>query len=208
MKTHRAPNSMEPHTTAAFWRHGLLVAIALCFVGCGKSPTSAEAAPNDPPLEADHTGASSSAETTSVAPAQVSDAAEALDLSRVALPPGAEKPAEQTVIGLEYQAPGSAEEAFKFHRSQLITSGWKEDPASSVTPQYANATFGKRGLVLSLVVIPDQPGKVGVALRHHGNIRFGKLPVPSGAKAIYTGPSSAIFAVDLPPDVAARETAT
>ena len=180
----------------------LVAAAAICLAGCDEDATTQEgAAPTKQELEA------SVHEVEITMPARVSDARQAMDLSSVPMIASSENPAERTVTGLVYRAAGSIDEGFKFHREQLVNGGWKELPGASVTPQDASAVFAKRGLHLSLTVMPDQAGKVGIAMHHHGNVRFEKLPMPGVAKSIYAGPMSAIFSCDLPADTAARELA-
>jgi len=121
---------------------------------------------------------------------------QSLDLATLPLLKGADEPSERTVTSLFYRAGGSVEEAFKFHQGQLIQKGWKEFSGSLVASHSASGMFGKNGLRVSLTTFPDQPGKVTVTLRHHGNIDFTKLPLPTGAKPLYSGPASAIYVVD------------
>jgi hypothetical protein len=70
-------------------------------------------------------------------------------------------------------------------------------PNSSVTEQSASASFARSGFVLYLSVMPNGPaGNVAVMLQNQGNVKFGQLPVPPGAKPVYVGDSTAMYATE------------
>ena len=130
-------------------------------------------------------------------PATAAQAASILDLSTVPLMDGAKLPWPRVVASLAYSVKSDVKMAFEFHRKQLAGQGWKELPNSSVTAQSASAMFSRRGFVVSLFVSSNsEPGSVRIALQNHGNIRPGKLPVPSGVKAVYVGDSAAMYVTE------------
>ncbi len=130
-------------------------------------------------------------------PATVEQAAKVLDLSTFPLMDSAKPPDSRHVAGLFYVATGDVKTAFEFNRKALLAQGWKELPNSSVTDQSASAMFARDGFVLSLSVSPGgEPGGLMVMLQNHGNVKPGKLPVPSGAKPVYVGDPTAMYSTD------------
>jgi hypothetical protein len=162
---------------------GFAICALLGFVGCGSKKGSAESA-----------GADESAGKT---PATVQEAARVLDLSTIPLMEGAQAPDSRQVANLSYGASGNVKAGFEFHRKALLAQGWKELPNSAITDQSASATFARSGFALFLSVTPNgPPGNFAVMLRNQGNIKPGQLPVPPGAKPIYVGDSTAMYAIE------------
>ena len=56
--------------------------------------------------------------------------------------------------------------------------------------------FARDGFVVSLSVIPFEANSVSVRLQNLGNVKPGKLPVPSDAKAVYVGDPTAMYSTD------------
>ena len=159
-----------------------LVCALGCLFGCGSKKGSAE-------------------ETTSAdaikTPATVEEAARVLDLSTFPLMDGAKSPESRQVANLFYVATGDVKTAFEFNRKALLAQGWKELPNSSITEQYASATFSRSGFVVYLSVTPSGDGTQQVRLQNQGNVKPGKLPVPPGAKSVYVGDSTAMYATEV-----------
>ena len=159
-----------------------LVCALGCLFGCGSKKGSAE-------------------ETTSAdaikTPATVEEAARVLDLSTFPLMDGAKSPESRQVANLFYVATGDVKTAFEFNRKALLAQGWKELPNSSVTEQYASATFSRSGFVVYLSVTPSGDGTQQVRLQNQGNVKPGQLPIPPGAKSVYVGDSTAMYATEV-----------
>ena len=161
----------------------VLVACALgCLFGCGQKNRAQ-----------DDTSSADAIKT----PATVEQAARILDLSTVPLMDGAKPPGSRQVANFLYVATGDVKAVFEFHRKALVAQGWKELPNSSVTEQSASAMFSRSGFVVSLSVSPTgEPGGLMVMLQNLGNVKPGQLPVPPGAKPVYVGDSTAMYATD------------
>jgi hypothetical protein len=139
------------------------------------------------------------AERTPGGPASVDEAAKIIDLSKLPLMKGAEKPLNARFAAIFYQAPGKVKDVFDFHRKQLIEKKWKELPGAYVSDQSSTATFEREGYRLSLTAFPSgKAGESSVTITNHGNVPLDKLPLPKGAKSLYAGPSSSMFVVDTP----------
>jgi hypothetical protein len=126
-------------------------------------------------------------------PATVEQAAKVLDLSTFPLMDGAKPLESPQVANLFYLATGDVKTAFEFNRKALIAQGWKELPNSSVTDQSASAMFSCNGFVVFVSVSPSGNGSLQVRLQNQGNVKPGKLPVPSNAKPVYVGDSTAMY---------------
>jgi len=154
----------------------------VCLFGCGSKKGTAEDADSADAIKT---------------PATAEQAAQLLDLSTFPLMDGAKPPDSRHVANLSYVATGDVKKAFEFHRKTLLAQGWKELPNSSVTDQSASATFSRNGFVVSLGIFPnDQAGGLSVMLQNHGNVKLGKLPVPTGTKPVYVGESTAMYSTD------------
>ena len=160
-----------------------LVACALgCFFGCGPKKGAQ-----------DDTSSADAIKT----PATVEQAARILDLSTFPLPNGAKPPGSRQMANLSYVTTGDVKTAFEFNRKALLAQGWKELPNSSVTDQSASAIFSRSGFVVSISVSPiGEPGALMVMLQNLGNVKPGQLPVPPGAKPVYVGDSTAMYATE------------
>src|SRR5262249_27405272 len=82
---------------------------------------------------------------------------------------------------------------FEFNRKALLAQGWKELPDSSVTQEYASASFSRNGFVVYLSISPHGDGGLYVRLMNLGNVKASKLPIPPGAKPVYQGDSTAMY---------------
>jgi hypothetical protein len=185
----------------------------LCLTSCGpdkkadatqSSPTSAgsgAAAPGDggsKTASAKTGGASVKEEPADVppkGPATSAEAAQMLDLNKVAVVEGADsKATERTIANLTYKAKAGLKDTFEFHRKQLLDHRWKELPNSYVTDQSASATFARNTFHVSLSVMPDStPGTVMVMIHNHGNVNLSKLPKPATQKNVYEGEIAAMY---------------
>jgi hypothetical protein len=136
-------------------------------------------------------------ESVGKTPATVQEATRVLDLSAIPLMKGAQAPDSRQVANLSYLASSEVKAAFEFHRQALLAQQWKELPGSTVSEQSASATFARSGFALFLSVMANGPaGNVAVMLRNQGNIKPGQLPVPPGAKPVYVGDSTAVYATE------------
>ena len=130
-------------------------------------------------------------------PATVAQAARVLDLSTFPLIAGAKPPWPRVVASLTYPVASDVKTAFEFHRKKFAAQGWKELPNTSVTAQAASGMFARSGFVVSVSAYPSgEPNNLRVALQNFGNIKSGKLPVPSGTKPVYVGDASAVYVTD------------
>src|SRR5581483_4031622 len=129
-------------------------------------------------------------------PATVEQAARVLDLSTFPLVQAAKQPGSRQVANLFYVAPGDVKTAFEFNKKALLEKGWKELPNSSVTDQYANATFSRSGFLIFLSITGSGDGTLQVRLQNQGNVKPGKLPVPPNTKPMYVGDSTAMYVTD------------
>jgi hypothetical protein len=127
----------------------------------------------------------------------VAEAAKALDFEQFEIMPGVEKgPGERNLAHLSYRVTGDIKSAFEFQRTKLQALGWKEQPGTAVTDQYASATFQRGGFNVSVTVSPTGgDGKVDVMMANHGNVDFTKVPMPPNLTKVYEGPISAIYSV-------------
>jgi len=131
-------------------------------------------------------------------PATVEEAAKAVDLNEFPLLPGTAQPGGRSVAQLSYQGPGEVKAGYEFQRKNLVERGWKELPDPQVTDQYASGSFAKSGFLLSVSIMPGEPGKVGVHMHNHSNLNLAKLPVPPGAKLQYSFPAITSFVTEVP----------
>jgi hypothetical protein len=138
-------------------------------------------------------------------PATAKKAAEILDLTRMKLiDPTAESQEAgvltQSIATLSYQAKGSVDKIAQAMQKSLTSDGWKVQEGASINDAYATAAFQKNGFTLSLNVMPgNKPNEAQVTLNHLGNVDFAKLPLPTGAKILYSMPSMILFETDRPP---------
>jgi hypothetical protein len=160
----------------------VFVACALgCLFGCGAKKGEAESTESPDAIKT---------------PATVEQAAKVLDLSTFPIPDGANPLESRHVANLSYLATGDVKTAFEFNRKALLAQGWKELPDSSVTDQSASATFSRSGFLVYVSISPHENGTSYVRLMNQGNVKPAKLPVPPGAKSIYQGDSSAMYATE------------
>ena len=109
---------------------------------------------------------------------------------------GAKSAESRHVANLSYVAPGDPKKALEFQRKAFGAQGWKELPNSTISDQSASAMFARDGFVVSLSVIPFEATGVSVRLQNLGNVKPGKLPVPPGAKPVYVGDPTAMYATE------------
>lgn len=141
-------------------------------------------------------------------PATVTDAALVLNLRSFPLLDPEVKPAMRTVANLHYEAAGSAEEAYGFHRQQLKAAGWEELDGSYASEQMASGAFSKQGFKLSVSVMPGtEPGKVRIAIINLGNVDTSGLPLPPTSQKLYATSANTTYRTELTPAEAAEQLA-
>lgn len=129
-------------------------------------------------------------------PVTVEQAATVLDLSHFPLVERSKPVWPRGVASLSYEGPGDVKSAFEFQRKNLLERGWKELSNSSISAQGASAMFTRKGFLVSVAVFPRAVGRMSIFIQNHGNVPPGKLPRPSGAKAVYVGDASAMYVTD------------
>src|SRR6266542_594754 len=159
----------------------LVVCALVCLFGCGAKKGTAESTTSADAIKT---------------PATVEQAAQVLDLSTFPLMDGAKPLESRQVAYLFYLATGDVKKAFEFNQKALVGQGWKELPNSSVTDQSASAMFSRNGFVVFVSVTPNGEGRLQVRLQNQGNVKPGKLPVPPGAKPVYVGDPTAMYATE------------
>lgn len=84
--------------------------------------------------------------------------------------------------------------AFEFHRKDLAKLKWKELPNSTVDETSCSGTFSKDRYLITLMTMPSgEKGAVGVMFFNHSNLDLKKLPVPKGAKSLYSFPNNEAY---------------
>jgi hypothetical protein len=122
-----------------------------------------------------------------------------IDLRTIALFEGAETSPQRTIANLTYKTKGDTRSVFEFYRKQFLDNGWKEAAGSSVTEASASGKFSGAGYHISVSVYPaGAPGSVDVVLHNHGNFDLSKLPVPPGAKPMYSDPITVMHVTEAP----------
>lgn len=140
------------------------------------------------------------------APATARQAAQVIDLSTLPRFGKEGVSRQESSVQVSYSTTGNIKSVYEFHQKQLLSTGWKALPQSSVTDQYASGTFNKYGFTLSLTVTPaGEGGKVSVALMNHGNVDLNQLPLPAGSKPLFAGPVSAMWTSSTPVEDAVNE---
>ena len=130
-------------------------------------------------------------------PAFPAEAAQRLDLTTFPLMEGATNAMQRSLANLSYRVEKTdVKKAYEFQKKNLIAQRWKELPNTSVTDQYASATFGRAGFHVSVMVNPSQDGLVDVTLHNHGNVDLSKLPKPAKTKDVYVGPITALYVTE------------
>jgi hypothetical protein len=174
-------NAVYRHCRPTMEKISVICALC-CLFGCGPKKVATED--------------STSADAIKT-PATVEQAARIFDLSTFSLMDGAKPSESRYVANLSYVATGDVNAAVEFNRKALVAQGWKELPNTSVTEQSASAMFSRSGFVISLSVTRnDQAGGVYVRLQNLGNVKPGRLPVPPGAKPVYVGDPTAMYATE------------
>lgn len=133
---------------------------------------------------------SACAQVKAAAPGKLSEAKKLLDLTKVPLIAGAKVPAKRTFSKLTYEAPGrSVDDAFAFHRKQLLDAGWKQDQGGVSTM----GTFRQGGYVVTLSTNQIQVGIITVECKNLGNLNMATLPKPAGSNQIVSNPDLARY---------------
>lgn len=136
-------------------------------------------------------------------PARVEEARAAFDLATFPLLEDADRPGEQSLATLFYEAPGDVSTAFEFQRQHLIAAGWKEIPGGYASETSANGTFEREGYLLSASVSASGGGdgaRLNVFLVNHGNVDTARLPTPAGVTPFYQAPVSTAYITSQPVD--------
>ncbi len=161
----------------------VFVACALgCLFGCGAKKRAA-----------DDTTSADAIKT----PATVEQAARILDLSTFPLMDGAKPPGRATMANLSYVAPGDLKKAFEFQpegaSSRKAGKNCRTAPSPINRPARCSRVTGSSSRSRSF---PLKRAGVSVRLQNLGNVKPGKLPVPPGAKPVYVGDSTAMYATE------------
>jgi len=164
---------------------GALVLSIVCLSGCGRSNNSANG-------DATGTNAPGANPATSAPTIE----AKPINLATFALPDGAGLTGKSPA-NLSYKTKEDTKSAYEFARRQFLALGWTELSGTQISGESASGNFIGAGYKISVTVYPfGGPGLVTVMLNNHGNIDFAKLPVPAGAKPLYTGPLGAMFVTE------------
>lgn len=130
--------------------------------------------------------------------ATIEEAAKVLDLRTLELPAAAEPSDDKQLSSMTYNTAEDPKTAYKFHQTQLVKSGWKELPGTSLDAAYAAGSFQKSGYTLSITTTMISEGKTMVALNNHGNVELSSLPVVKGAESVFANPITAIYSTKEP----------
>jgi hypothetical protein len=140
------------------------------------------------------------AQGETVRPATVEDATKVLDLAHFPLMEGAKINAERRLASLSYLAKGDPKSAYAFQKRALEAKGWKEQPGGYSSDMSCSGTFGKGGYFVSVSTFPGSSpefeGFVQVQLTQQGNVALSTIPVPTGAKRLYSFPSAISYMTD------------
>jgi hypothetical protein len=135
----------------------------------------------------------------------VAEALKIFDPAKVPLLKDAE-PTRLLVGGFTYQAAGTPQAAFRDYQKILGQWKWKELPDSYVSEMTCSGTFSQADYLLSVSIFPaGKADKVMVSLHNHSNLNLKKLPVPKGAKPLYSIPLSEALVTEQPREAAAAE---
>jgi hypothetical protein len=133
-------------------------------------------------------------------PASVADVVKVINLETFPTMDGATNVALRRVASLSYVVKSDVKKAHEFQKQKLLAMQWKEQAGGSESDQGASSTFVKNGFVVAVSVFPagapDKAEQVNVFLINLGNVDVRKLPVPPGAKPLYTTPASAGFVAE------------
>lgn len=130
------------------------------------------------------------------APASAVVVAQPISLRKFAVLEGAEV-LGKTSANLSYKIKGDPKSVYEFQRKQFLALGWTELPGTQVSADSASGNFRGAGYTISVTVYPfGGPGLVTVLLNNHGSIDLAKLPVPPGAKPLYSGPLGAMYVTE------------
>jgi hypothetical protein len=130
-------------------------------------------------------------------PATVEEAAKAIDLGKFPLLPGTSTNPARRLANLDYKARSDVRGAFAFQKKTLEEQGWKELAGGYLSDESCSGTFGKGGFTLTVSTIgasgPNSAGLVNIHIGNLGNVAVSKLPVPPGAKLLYSFPAATAY---------------
>ncbi len=197
--------------------------VAPTLIGCGASappaaapapstaekPQKATTAPDAPaPVVNEPAAHAPAAQEPVPTPATVAEAKAAFDLTAFPLMEGAENPGPRRLGDLTYLARGEVADIYAFQREKLQDLGFKEQPDSSVTAEYASGSFARDGQRVSVSVsksgAADGDERSNVYIFNHGNVDTSRLPVPADCKLFYSGPANTLFLTEKPVDETAE----
>lgn len=144
---------------------------------------------------------------SSSVPATRAEAARRLDLTDFPVMDGADAVSPRRLAGLSYAVEAGIGPAYDFQKHALGERGWKEVPEPYRGEDSASGIFERDGFVASVSVFradPEKPLLVRVMIQQLGNTELARLPVPPDARALYAGPSTAMFVTETGRDDAAR----
>ncbi|WP_165225514.1 hypothetical protein [Aquisphaera insulae] len=133
-------------------------------------------------------------------PATLADAARVIDLRTFPLMPGGTARGLRRLAELDQVVRRPVGEAFAYQKKALEELGWKELPGGYLSDQSCSGTFGKGGFKVSVMVMPasgdNSAGLATILLKNLGNVDASELPVPPGAKLLYSFPTVTAYVTD------------
>jgi hypothetical protein len=143
-------------------------------------------------------------------PATAEQAASVLDLSTfpmidVDVDPEASQ-GVQVIAYQSYTSKGAVVDVAKKIQAALVKKGFTESAGASFTEAYASASYQGKGFTVTLTVFPgSKPSTAQVNLQNLGNVNLAKLPMPAGAKLLYSLPAMVSYVSEMPVDKAKSE---
>lgn len=122
-------------------------------------------------------------------PATVAEARQVIDLAAFPLCGKVEGTPTRRLAHLVYRTSGTMNDVFDFQKLNLVALKFEELADSEINDQSASAAFIRGDFLVSVrvsVVDSEMPEVLLVTLTNHGNVNLAKLPVPDGAKNLYT----------------------
>ena len=137
-------------------------------------------------------------------PATAEEAAKVLDLRTIALMEGAVVGNNRSLGMLMYEAKGTPQAAFEFHKQLLSKLGFKELPGGYSDAANCSGAFTKEGYRVAVSTSesyssPKKPGWSSITLVNDGNVALEKLPVPPGVKPFYPQAYRAAYTTETKP---------
>lgn len=131
-------------------------------------------------------------EAADTKPATRSEAAKVIDLSTIPLFQATQTNV-RNLAELSYQTSAKIAEVHAFHDRQLAEKGFRADPNSTVTDQYASAIYRGHGFRIAASIFPSGSSGAMVSIANQGNVDFEDLPPPPESTRLFGGPSNLMF---------------